>query len=222
MDCPVMLWSLWLLRQDAFHHGCFGVQWIQALHLTGNSEGQPDQHRKVRLAGDSPVLPTLSEGVEIEHSDIDAESAMLKGDYLWQVVEIVIGGVPTVLEVCFKCFFMSLSRILFQGSISTDLFHPMRHQVDLRKVEVSILPLGNIHLVAHIIPPGVHIALLLGWHSTFSIWFPIYLSFFTSSVLRALTLAFAILLASPSKNTSLKVWKRRKPSSMSLNVASSW
>jgi hypothetical protein len=49
----------------------------------------------------SSVLPTLSEGLEIELSDFEAEDATLKGDYLWQVVEIVIGGVPTVLEVHF-------------------------------------------------------------------------------------------------------------------------
>jgi hypothetical protein len=76
--------------------------------------------------------------LEIELSDFEAENAMLKGDNLWQVVEIVIGGVPTVLEVRFMCLFMSLGRILLQGSVSTNLFSPMRHQVDLRKVEVGI------------------------------------------------------------------------------------
>jgi len=59
---------------------------------------------------------------------------MLKDDYLWQIVEIVIVGVPTILEVRFMCLFMSLGRILLQGSVSTNLFDPMRHQVDLRKV----------------------------------------------------------------------------------------
>jgi hypothetical protein len=43
----------------------------------------------------------LSEGLQIELSDFEAEDAMLKGDYLWQVVEIVIGGVTDVLEVRF-------------------------------------------------------------------------------------------------------------------------
>jgi len=62
---------------------------------------------------------------------------MLKGDYSWQVVESVIGGIPTILEVLFMCLFMFLSRILLQRSVSTNLFDPMRHQVDLRKVEVS-------------------------------------------------------------------------------------
>jgi hypothetical protein len=76
--------------------------------------------------------------LEIELSDFEAENATLKGDYLWQVVEIVIGGIPTVLEVRFMCLFMSLSRILLQGSVSTNLFGPMRHQVDFRKVEVGI------------------------------------------------------------------------------------
>ena len=76
--------------------------------------------------------------MEIELSDFEAENATLKGDYLRQEVEIVIGGVPTVLEVRFMCLFMSLGRILLHGSVSTNLFGPMRHQVDLRKVEVGI------------------------------------------------------------------------------------
>jgi hypothetical protein len=33
---------------------------------------------------------------------------------------------------------MSLGRLLLQGSVSTNLFDPMRHQVDLQKVEVGI------------------------------------------------------------------------------------
>jgi len=90
------------------------------------------------FAGGSAVLAMLSEGLEIELPDFEAENATLKGDYLWQVVAIVIGGVPTVLEVRFMCFFISLGRIQFQCSVSTDLFGPMRHQVDLWKVEVRI------------------------------------------------------------------------------------
>jgi hypothetical protein len=80
----------------------------------------------------------LSEGLEIELSDFEAENATLNGDYLWQVVEIVIGGVPTVLEVRLMCLFMSLGRRVLQGSVSTNLWSPMRHQVDLRIVEVGI------------------------------------------------------------------------------------
>jgi hypothetical protein len=80
----------------------------------------------------------LIEGLEIELSDFEAEDATLNGDYLWQVVEIVIGGVPTVLEVRLMSLFMSLGRMLLQGSVSTNLFDPTRHQVDLRKFEVGI------------------------------------------------------------------------------------
>jgi len=90
------------------------------------------------FAGGSAVLSTLSEGLQIELSDFEAENATLKGDYLQQVVQIVIGGAPTVLEIRFMCLFMSLSRILLQGSMSTNPFDPVRHQVDRRKVEVSI------------------------------------------------------------------------------------
>jgi hypothetical protein len=54
-------------------------------------------------AGGSTGLLTLSEGLEIELSDFEAENATLKGIYLWQVVEIVIGSVPTVLDGCFMC-----------------------------------------------------------------------------------------------------------------------
>jgi len=84
------------------------------------------------------VLRMLKKGLEIELSDFEAENATLKGDYLWQVVEIVIGGFPTVREVRFMCLFLSVGRILLQDSISTNLVGPMRHQVDLRKVVVSI------------------------------------------------------------------------------------
>jgi hypothetical protein len=84
------------------------------------------------------VFPTLSEGLEFELSDVQTENATLKRDYLWQVVESVIGGVPTVFEVRFMCSFMSLGCILLDYSVSTNLFDPIRHQVDFRKVDVSI------------------------------------------------------------------------------------
>jgi hypothetical protein len=90
------------------------------------------------FAGGSTVLPALNEGLEIELSDFEAENATLKGDSLWKVVEIVIGGFPTVLKVGYMCLFMSFGRILLQGSILRNLFCPMRHQVDLQKVGVSI------------------------------------------------------------------------------------
>jgi len=71
----------------------------------------------------------LSEGMASELSDFEAENAILKGGYLWQGVEIVIGGISTILEICFMYLFMSLGRILLQGYITTILFDPMRHQV---------------------------------------------------------------------------------------------
>jgi len=80
----------------------------------------------------------LSEGLELELSDLEAEDVTLIGDYLWQVVEIVIGGIPTVLGVGVMSFFMSLGRILLQGSVSTNLFGPITHQVDLQNVEVGM------------------------------------------------------------------------------------
>jgi ABC-type thiamin/hydroxymethylpyrimidine transport system permease subunit len=109
--------------------------------------------------------------LESELSDFEAENAMLKGDFWWEVVDIVIGGVPTILEVGFMCVFMSLGTILLQGSVLTNLFGPMRHQVDLRKVEVGIYLLGNIYLVADTIPPGLHVEPLLGRRTSFSICF---------------------------------------------------
>ena len=93
--------------------------------------------RREDIAGGSAALPTLSEGLDIDFSDFDAEDATQKGDYLWQVVEIMIGGVPTVLAVQLMCLFMSLGSILLQGSVSTNVCNPMRHQVDLQKVEVG-------------------------------------------------------------------------------------
>jgi hypothetical protein len=90
------------------------------------------------LAGGSAGLSTLSKGLEIQLSDFEAENAMLKGTYLQKVVEIVFGGVPNVLEICCMCWFMSLGRILLQGSVSTNQFDPGRPQLDHGNVEVVI------------------------------------------------------------------------------------
>ena len=76
--------------------------------------------------------------MEIELCDFEAEDVTLKGDYLPQVVEIEIGGVPTVVEVRLMCMFMTLSRIPLQGSVSMNLFDPVRHQVNPWRVDVSI------------------------------------------------------------------------------------
>jgi len=118
----------------------------------------------------------MTERLEIEHSHFEAEDVMLNGDYLWQVVETLIGGVPTILEVLVMFGFMSLGRILLQGSISTNLFGPMRHRVDIQNIEVGIKLLVNISLVAGIIPPGVHLGPLQGWCPSVSIGFRVYLS----------------------------------------------
>jgi len=91
----------------------------------------------------------------------------LRGDYLRQVVENAIGGIPTVLEVRCMCSVMSLHRILLEGSVSTDLVDPVEHQVDLRKVEVGIEHLGNIYLVADINAPGIYFVLHLGRRPSF-------------------------------------------------------
>ena len=93
--------------------------------------------RRDEFAGGSSVLPTLSGGLEMEISDFEAANVMLQGDCLRQVFENVIGGVPTILEVWFMYLSMSLGRILLHGSVLRNLFNPMRHQVDRRKVEVS-------------------------------------------------------------------------------------
>jgi len=83
--------------------------------------------RREDIAGCSAVLLMLSEGLEIELPDFEAEDAMLKGDYLWHEVEIVIGSFPTLLDVHFMCLFMSLGIRLFQDSVSKNLSNPMRH-----------------------------------------------------------------------------------------------
>jgi len=66
----------------------------------------------VDVAGCSTVLPTLSEGFEIELHHFGVVNAMLKGDYLWQLVEIVIGGIPTILQVHFMWLFKCLGTVL--------------------------------------------------------------------------------------------------------------
>jgi hypothetical protein len=76
--------------------------------------------------------------LEIELSDFDAENETLNADNMWQVVQIVIGGFPTILEVGLMCVFISLCRILLQESVMMNIFGPMRHEVDLHKVEVGI------------------------------------------------------------------------------------
>jgi hypothetical protein len=143
--------------------------------------------------------------LESLHSDFEAETVTLKGEWLWCVVEIVSGGVPTILDVRFMCLLKSLGRILLEGSVSKNLFNPIRHQLYLGKVQVGIRLLGNIYLMADIIPQGVNFAVLLGQRSSFSMCSLSTIRFCMSSVLRELALACAWLPARPSNKTSLKV-----------------
>jgi hypothetical protein len=109
------------------------------LHMClGDHGGSQISPGREDIAGGSTVHPMLSEGLDSELSDFEVENTMLQGDYLWPVVEIVLGGVSTVLEVCVMYLFMSLSRILWQGWVSTNLFDPMRHQVEHWNGEISI------------------------------------------------------------------------------------
>jgi hypothetical protein len=144
--------------------------------MTGSSWGQADLHQKRGLCSWQHCSPTLSEGLQIELCALEGENATVKGEYQWQVVEIVIGGVPTILEICLIFLFMTLGRGLLQGSVMVDLFDPMRHQVDLQKVDVGILLLGRIYLVTDIDPPRSYFALRLGWGASFGISFLVYLS----------------------------------------------
>jgi hypothetical protein len=114
--------------------------------------------------------------LEIQLSDVEAENAMLNGDYFWPVVDIVIGGVPTALEVRYMYLFMTLGRIQLKVSVSTNLFDLTRRQADLWQVDVAIELLGITYLVADLIPTGVQFTALLGRPPSFSICFLVYLA----------------------------------------------
>jgi hypothetical protein len=118
----------------------------------------------------------LGKGFEIELSDFEVGNVVLKSDFLWQLVEIVIGGVLTVFEINWMYFIMSLGRVLLKGSALTNLCDPMRYQVDLQKVEVGIIFRGNIYIMVYIILPGIHFVQLLGWCLNVSIIILVYLS----------------------------------------------
>ena len=63
----------------------------------------------------------------------------------------------------------TVARLLINESVRP-------YETSSQKVEDNIYLLGNIHLVADIIPPGVHFVMLLGRCPSFSICFLIYLS----------------------------------------------
>jgi hypothetical protein len=79
----------------------------------------------------------LCEGLEIEIPDSEAENTTRNSDFLRHEGDIVIEGIPALHEVRFMCMFISLGRILLQGSVSVNLFDPMPHYMDLWKVEVG-------------------------------------------------------------------------------------
>ena len=69
------------------------------------------------LTTGSAVLSKMSGGFKIELSEFEVENARLKCDCLRKIVEIVIGGVQTVVEIQLICLFMSLCRLLLQCSV---------------------------------------------------------------------------------------------------------
>jgi hypothetical protein len=66
----------------------------------------------VHSAGGIAGISTLSKGLDNEHSNFQLDNATQKGDYLGQVVENVIGGIPTVIKIGFMSWFMSLGILL--------------------------------------------------------------------------------------------------------------
>jgi hypothetical protein len=103
-----------VLKSLTIVSGCFPSWWLWGPRNTRFASdwelwgGSQISTGREDFAGGRAVLPTLSEALEIELSDFKADDAMLKGDYWWQVIEIVIGGMATVLEDHFMCMFMSL------------------------------------------------------------------------------------------------------------------
>lgn len=166
------------------------------------------------FAGGSTVLPPLSDGLDIELFDFEAQNATLNGDLMGQVLEIAIGGDTTVLEVYFMCLLMSLGRQLLQGCVSRNVFHPMSHDADIQNVEVGIYLLGNLNLEADIISLGLHFSPLLGLSPSFSIHCLIYIPLLHEFRAEGIALAFHSFPTRQSKKASLKVLPGYKVSSM--------
>jgi len=128
------------------------------------------------LVGGRAVFPTLYGWVTKELSCCTGDYVMLKCDNLRKVALIVIGGVPTVCEVRFMCWFVACTRILWDGSISTNLRQKVRQLVDLPKVDVGIQHLGFIYLLADILPAGIQFTPPVGGCPMFSSCVVVYLS----------------------------------------------
>jgi hypothetical protein len=88
----------------------------------GAQAGSPISSGRKDFTVGSDVLPRLRVGLEIELSDSAAENVMQNGDFLRQVVEIMIARIPPVHEVRFVYLLVPLGRSLLQGSGSTNLF----------------------------------------------------------------------------------------------------
>jgi hypothetical protein len=74
--------------------------------------------RRENFHGGSAGLLMLSEGLEIEPTHYEAENKMLIGNYLQQLVENVIAGISTILEVnsmCFLVYILFLHEFHSQG-----------------------------------------------------------------------------------------------------------
>jgi len=125
---------------------------------------------------------------------------MLKGDYLWQGVESVIGCIPIGREIDCMYSFMSRGGILLHGSVSTIMFGPMGHQVDHRKVVPIIYFIRNLYSVDEIIPPGIHFASLSGWCPSFIIWFLVYLSHLQECCSKGIGFFIRLFASSPEQD----------------------
>jgi hypothetical protein len=110
----------------------FGIYiWLEAL------VGRQINIDREDFPGNSAVLLTLSKRLAIDLSDFEAANTMLNGDFLRQVVEIGIGGAPSVLDVRVMNILIYHGWIRLQGSILMNLLDPGRYQLDLQKVEVG-------------------------------------------------------------------------------------
>jgi len=145
----------------------------------------------------STVLLMLSEGFQIGLADFKSGNAMFEGVQSWQNVESVIGGVPTLLDDRIMCLFMSLERKRWQGSVSMNLFTPMRYQVGLRKDAVSIELVGNISVIGGMMQPGVHYPSIFGQHLSFSIYFLICLFLLHKFHFQGISFCLCLFAGSP-------------------------
>jgi len=107
VDCHVVCFVLCIVElcSDIFDHR---VRMLSTPAVLGSDEfglciglgaqgGSQIRTGRDDFAGGGAVLPMQSEGLKIELTDFEEENATLNGDFLRHVVEIMIGGVPTVM-----------------------------------------------------------------------------------------------------------------------------